>query len=179
MGAILARVYAELSFAFRARDGILMTRKILGLECLMAVLTLIWPAESARAQSADPGVDFLNLSIEELMTVDAVGIDVLGTHTHLAGEWMVGYHFMGMSMTGNMDGTRSVSSSEVLQSFLVAPTDMRMEMYMFHLMYAPSDDLTLMAMAPYVHLSMDHVTRTGGRFTTDSEGLGDVEYALG
>ena len=56
-----------------------MTRKILGLECLVAVLTLIWPAESARAQSADPGVDFLNLSIEELMTVDAVGINVLGT----------------------------------------------------------------------------------------------------
>ena len=42
-------------------------------------------------------------------------------------------------------------------------------------MYAPSDDLTLMVMLPYIRLSMDHVTRTGVRFTTKSDGIGDLQ----
>ena len=42
------------------------------------------------------------------------------------------------------------------------------------LMYAPSDDLTLMAMITYIQLEMDHITRTGVRFTTRSEGFGDL-----
>ena len=152
-----------------------MTRKVLGLGCLLAALTVVWPAESACAQSTDAPEDLLTLSIEELMTVDSVGINVLGTHTHLAGEWMVGYRFMGMDMTDSLDGTRSIAASEILQNFMVAPTDMRMDMHMFHFMYAPTDNLTLMAMAPSVYMSMDHLTRSGGRFTTTSEGLGDVE----
>ena len=153
-----------------------MTRK-LGLGCLLAVLTVVGPAEPAHAQPIDAQEDLLTLSIEELMTVDAVGINVLGTHTHLVGEWMVGYRYMGMGMTGSLDGTRSVAASEILQSFMVAPTDMRMDMHMLHFMYAPSDNFTLMAMVPSVYKSMDHLTRSGGQFTTTSEGLGDVEVA--
>ncbi|MFQ5656775.1 MAG: transporter [Candidatus Methylomirabilales bacterium] len=46
---------------------------------------------------------------------------------------------------------------------------------MFEVMYAPSDDLTLMAMLPFIRKSMDHVTRTGVKFTTESEGIGDFQ----
>ena len=45
---------------------------------------------------------------------------------------------------------------------------------MFGAMYAPTDDLTLMAMLPYVTKEMDHLTRMGVEFTTNSEGIGDV-----
>ena len=32
-----------------------------------------------------------------------------------------------------------------------------------------------MAMIPYIDQEMDHLTRTGARFTTRSEGLGDIK----
>ena len=47
-------------------------------------------------------------------------------------------------------------------------------MHMFGVMYAPIEDFTLMAMVPAMRLSMDHETRRGTRFTTQSSGLGDV-----
>jgi len=52
---------------------------------------------------------------------------------------------------------------------------MNMSMLMLHAMYAPTDEVTLMLMVPYVRKDMDHKTRMGQRFTTRSDGLGDVE----
>ncbi len=119
--------------------------------------------------------DFTALTLEELMELDVISINVLGTHTHLEGEWMLAYSFMFMNMDGNRDGTRQLSDSDVLADFPVAPTNMTMEMHMPMVMYAPSDDLTLMTMLPYIRLEMDHITRTGVRFTTVSEGIGDLK----
>lgn len=53
----------------------------------------------------------------------------------------------------------------------VALTQMDMSMHMLGVMYAPSDDLTLVAMMPWVENEMDHVTATGGAFTTESSHL--------
>ncbi|MDJ0798369.1 MAG: transporter [Calothrix sp. MO_167.B12] len=102
-------------------------------------------------------------------------IGVMGEHTHGKGEFMFSYRYMLMSMNGNRDGTDKLSDSEVLQQFMVTPTKMTMEMHMFGAMYAPSDNLTLMAMVPYVVKDMDHITRSGVRFTTNSEGFGDIK----
>ena len=102
-------------------------------------------------------------------------ISVMGEHTHKAGEFMFSYRYMFMRMDGNRDGTEDLSDQEVLQQFPVTPTDMDMEMHMFGGMYAPTDDLTLMLMVPYVLKEMDHVTRTGVNFTTNSEGFGDLQ----
>ena len=101
--------------------------------------------------------------------------NVLGTHLHLADEWMFGYTYTLTDMGGNRDGTRRRSETDVLSDFMVAPTSMSMEMHMLSTMYGITDRLTLMAILPYKRLSMDHVTRGGGRFTTESEGIGDVE----
>jgi hypothetical protein len=101
-------------------------------------------------------------------------ISVMGDHMHAKGEWMLSYRTMRMHMEGNRDGTHGVSDAEVLRDFLVAPTQMDMEMHMFGAMYAPADRATLMVMLPYVRKDMDHVTRTGYTFTTHAEGLGDV-----
>jgi len=102
-------------------------------------------------------------------------IGVMGDHTHSAGEWMFSYRYRFMDMDGNREGTDNLSDAEVLQQFPVTPVRMTMQMHALGVMYAPSDDLTLMAMVPYVSKEMDHVTRGGVRFTTNSEGFGDIK----
>jgi nitrous oxide reductase accessory protein NosL len=102
-------------------------------------------------------------------------VGVMGDHTHGPGDWMLSYRYMFMDMEGNRDGTRRVSESDIFaEGFMVAPTEMTMEMHMAGAMYAPTDDVTLMAMLPYIRFSMDHVTMMGVRFTTKSEGIGDA-----
>lgn len=101
-------------------------------------------------------------------------ISVMGDHTHSAGEFMLSYRFMDMHMEDNRDGTDELSTDDVLAQFPVAPTEMGMQMHMLGAMYAPTDDLTLMAMLPYTSMEMEHRTRMGVRFTTESSGLGDV-----
>ena len=160
-------------------EGENMTTKTLRWVCLISVLMIGWAGGSARAQQVEePGANLLDLTIEDLMDIKVLNVNVLGTHTHLAGEWMIGYQPMVMSMTGNREGPRPITDSEVLQNFMVTPTSMRMDMQMFHLMYAPTDEVTLMVMAPYLRLSMDHLTRMGTRFTTDSAGFGDTKAEL-
>lgn len=137
---------------------------------------LVASAEDPK-KGQQPPTEIRDLSLEELLEVDVVSINVLGTHTHLEGEWMLAYSFMFMNMDGNRDGTNRISTSDVLKDFKVSPTNMSMEMHMPMVMYAPSDDLTLMAMLPYIRLEMDHVNRKGVRFTTRSEGIGDLKIS--
>lgn len=104
-------------------------------------------------------------------------IGVMGDHVHGQGEWMVSYRYMFMSMDGNRDGTDDLSNDEVLEDFMVSPEDMTMQMHMLGAMYAPTDQLTLMAMVPFVIKEMDHVTRMGTDFTTNSSGIGDIKLS--
>lgn len=101
-------------------------------------------------------------------------IGVMGDHTHDAGEVMFSYRFMRMDMAGNRDGTTDLSPAQVLEQFPVTPTEMTMDMHMLGVMYAPTDELTVSVMAPYIFKSMDHVTRMGVNFTTQSDGFGDI-----
>jgi hypothetical protein len=104
-------------------------------------------------------------------------IGVMGDHMHGAGEIMLSYRFMQMHMDGNRDGGSSVSDSEVLGDYLISPTQMDMKMHMFGLMYAPTDLVTLMLMGTVVDNEMDHITRSGVRFTTKAQGFGDTRVA--
>lgn len=101
-------------------------------------------------------------------------IGVMGDHTHEAGEVMFSYRFMRMDMAGNRDGTTGLTPTQVLQQFPVTPTEMTADMHMLGVMFAPTDELTLSLMSSYVFKSMDHVTRMGTRFTTQSDGFGDL-----
>ena len=95
-------------------------------------------------------------------------IGVMGDHMHDAGEWMVSYRYMNMEMEGNRNGTDRVSPEAIVSgsanpfappaNLRVVPTEMTMEMHMLGAMYAPSDDVTLMAMLPYLENDMRHVT---------------------
>jgi len=123
-------------------------------------------------------------------------IGVMGDHMHKKGEYMFSYRFSHMQMDGNRIGNQEVSPTQILATnpnpffglpgqpptTRVVPTKMSMEMHMFGGMYAPTDWLTLMAMASYVEKSMDHTTflipPAGGgttTFNTKSSGFGDTK----
>ncbi len=109
---------------------------------------------------------------------DRTPIGVMGAHTHDEGGLMLSYRYMFMSMAGNRIGTNKVSNSEVLEDYMVTPTDMDSQMHMFGLMYAPTDYVTAMVMLPYIKKSMNHLTRSGVRFKTTSEGVGDLKTSF-
>lgn len=118
--------------------------------------------------------DLSKLSLEELLGLEITPINVLGSHTHLEDQWMIGYRFMFMSMKGNRDGTHPIGDFELIQRFPTIHTEMEMEMHMLELMYAPTDRHTFMVMVPWKTMRMDHLSRTGHRFTQISAGIGDI-----
>jgi len=136
---------------------------------LLLALLLITSSLFAQVQTTD---DLMDLSLDELLNMD---LTKLTHHTHSKGEWMVSYRFMRMGMEGNRLATDRISQDAVLQDFMVSPIDMTMDMHMIGLMYGHTDRVTLMAMVPYNRISMNHVTRMGMKFTTNSEGIGDIK----
>lgn len=103
----------------------------------------------------------------------------MADHTHGPGEWMGSYRYMTMSMEGNRSGTDSLSTAQLAGlGYTVAPVDMRMEMHMIGMMYAPVRQVTLMAMLPIVSLNMNHLVvagpAAGTTFKTSSTGQGDI-----
>jgi len=126
-------------------------------------------------------------------------IGVMGDHLHKAGEWMMSYRYMTMSMSGNQQGSKSIIDNDIATGIenpfanppmspptvRVVPQDMTTQMHMFGVMYAPSDDITLMAMVNYLDKEMDLKTYQGGmgvnvlgRFTTNSSGISDAKLGL-
>jgi hypothetical protein len=104
-------------------------------------------------------------------------IGVMQGHMHDKGEWMLSYRYMHMDMGGNRIGSQSITTEETLDQFMVAPTDMKMDMHMLGAMYGISDRVTAMVMVPHIKKSMDHVTRMGGQFNTSTDGVGDIKVS--
>lgn len=147
--------------------------KLRVIPALILLFTVILPSW-AQEVSDD---ELFEMSLEELMHVtlkirQTSLIDV--PHTHDKGEWMFSYHFMRMNMHDHQLDNGQLSDQEVLQRYMVTPISMDMSMHMLHLMYAPTNRLTLMAMANYTANSMDHITRNGMEFTTGSSGFDDI-----
>lgn len=137
----------------------------------LALMLAVGTAEASSDELAD-------LSLEELLQTQLTAMGITGIHhTHEKGEWMLQYHYMRMGMGGNLQGTTKLTTQQVLDQYPVAPISMDMEMHMLHVMYAPIDQLTLMAVVPYLRSSMDHKTRMGSHFTTRSDGIGDLKVA--
>ena len=92
-----------------------------------------------------------------------------------AEQWMVGYQYMFEKLDGILDGSDGVSKANVLNRFQTTPTDMTMQSHMGMIMYAPTDRFTIMAMLPYIDMSMGELHRDGTRSTERSKGIGDLE----
>ena len=89
--------------------------------------------------SSEPAHDLTGLSLEQLSQLDIVQPNVLGGHTHPAGEIMFGYTYMHTHMSGLYQGTREISPAEVFaEGFSAVHTEMEMDMHMFDVMYAPT-----------------------------------------
>ena len=155
------------------------------LSFIATLVLLLIPEYSAEAQfpgiemtwrSGEPTHDLTGLSLEELSQLDIVQLNVLGGHTHPAGQIMFGYAYMHMHMSGLYQGTREISPAEAFaEGFSAVHTEMEMDMHMFDAMYAPTDRLTLMAMLPYKTESMLHLRNDNTRFTQSADGIGDLE----
>jgi hypothetical protein len=155
----------------------------------LALALVIW--SPVQSQSAEPAEEKMKMeeppmagmktgraasqaaSMTEMM--GAPGLVPFDVMTGQAGQWMLGYQFMLEKLDGTLDGTHDISEAKVLERFDATPTDMTMQMHMAMVMYAPTDKLTLMAMLPYVSMTMGELHRDGTRSTERSEGIGDLE----
>ena len=80
---------------------------------------------------------------------------------------------------------RQMTKSPMMPPTLrVVPTEMTMDMHMLGVMYAPTDQLTLMGMTSYQNKSMTHITFAGpmgtnrlGEFKTNTSGIGDTRIS--
>ena len=151
-------------------------RKQPGISALLTLLISVTFSVISPAYAVEEEEDFTLLDLEDLMKIRVIrnAATALTSHIHQKGEWMFGYHLMDMNMETNRDGTSDLTDADVLAAFPITPTSMDMRMHMFHAMYAVSDDLTVMLMTNYHDNSMDHLTRMGMRFTTESKGIGDT-----
>jgi hypothetical protein len=88
-----------------------------------------------------------------------------------AGEFMATYTYQYARHAGEMiTGSRRASDARVLASCgalgcPVRPVEMTMHMHMLHLMYAPTDDVTLMVMPHLMSMTMRNTALEGGRYT--------------
>ena len=111
---------------------------------------------------------------------------VMGDHLHPKGGFMVSFRYMYMGMNGNLQGREEISDEEIYDSFMVAPQEMNMQMYMLGAMYAPTDKITLMVMQGISKKEMDLSARMmmpNGmtmlrNFSTSSTGLGDLKLGF-
>ena len=104
-------------------------------------------------------------------------ISVMADHTHHKGEFMFSYRYMTMDMRQLRKGTNDASTADGHTNYMVAPLDMVMNMHMLGIMYAPSDKITIMAMANYLENDMNLQMRNGNLFSTNTSGLGDVSVS--
>ncbi|EQA38878.1 hypothetical protein LEP1GSC047_0626 [Leptospira inadai serovar Lyme str. 10] len=125
---------------------------------------------------------------------------LMGTHTHAPGTIMVEYRYMLMNMSGLYQGTNKIdpvlplvfphqtttngsiagfsatSPSSGNSTYMMTPTQMNMEMHMATLMGAITENLTVMAMIPFVRNSMEMLN--GGSYLKtymSAQGVGDIQ----
>lgn len=94
------------------------------------------------------------------------------------GEWQVGYRYDFASRGSNRTGTRRESISRVFErGFTRAAYSQDIEVHRMELLYAPFDRLTLGVRLPYLKIETRYRSSDGSSFTTESEGVGDLEFS--
>ncbi|MGC6431088.1 MAG: transporter [Jejuia sp.] len=101
-------------------------------------------------------------------------ISVMADHMHGKGGIMFSYRYMTMDMRQLRQGTDDATTADAHANYMVAPIDMTMNMHMLGAMYAPSNKITIMAMANYLENDMNLQMRNGNNFSTNTSGFGDV-----
>lgn len=142
---------------------------------LLLALTLFLAASLNGWSEPEEGL--LELDLEQLMNLDVIQVTIPGAHWHWEDDWMVGYQYQQQKWKGHLNGTSKVSDEEVLRQFPITHESMTMHMHMLMFMHGNTDELTLMAMVPFMEMDMPHRTRENTAFTTRARGLGDVRLS--
>lgn len=151
-------------------------RYVVSVGACLLVLGLTGILSTGLAQDREG--NFTDLSLEELIRLEVIPIEVMGTHVHGAGEWMVGYRASYMQMEPHGDDHHGEEHGE----HMMEPAAMGMGMHMVELMYGITDRLTVMAMIPYERLRMESLVPDGSSTVRRSRSVGDLQimshYAL-
>lgn len=107
---------------------------------------------------------------------DTAPLSVMGTHMHKKGEFMLSYQYNNMDMHGARQNQSRVDVADVhAAGYMMAPDQMHTVAHMFGAMYGLSENITLMAMVPYLDKSAIMRTMSGTDVHVKSKGLGDVK----
>lgn len=126
-----------------------MTRMMTGSACALSILLCASPA-LADTTTAD---DIVALGHR----ADAHGPSgTMEDHVHKSGDLMIGLSWMHEDYRGtNRSGNDSISDAAIAAAGFTARTQsMTMDMAMLHVMWAPSDRVTLMAMPSWMRMDM-------------------------
>jgi len=104
-------------------------------------------------------------------------LGVRGAQVIKPGKWLVAYTYRHMAKDGNLIGTDSVSTAQLLNSYPLVPESMDADIHGICLRRGITKKLTVMAMVPYIHKNCNMVMRNGTRFTVKSEGIGDLHLS--
>ena len=101
---------------------------------------------------------------------------MMSDHMHVKNEWMVGYRYEYSSYGTLAQGSKKLSRQEVLNmGYGMVATSMTMEMHMLDIMYAPTDDFTLMLMPHYMIMDMG-MFGMHGSMNHKVKGMGDTKF---
>jgi hypothetical protein len=125
-------------------------KSTLGFLVVAMIMAALIPSQ-ALAQAPQGGTDLWSSS----GPAGHAPIGVMGDHTHHAGEWMLNYMFTRETRSTLRDGRDRISPDDAYATWPMVPLDMTMDMHMGHVMYAPSDRVTLMGMFMWMDHQMD------------------------
>jgi hypothetical protein len=94
------------------------------------------------------------------------------------GTWQLGYRYDFVSRGSNRTGTRREFMSRVFdRGFTRASYSQDIETHTVEVLYAPFDRFTLAARLPIKRIETKHRLDTGESFTTQNQGVGDLEFS--
>ena len=117
----------------------------------------------------------------------------MADHVHKSGDLMIGLMWMHEDFGGaNRSGTDAIDDTAIVAAgYAVKANAMTMDMAMLHVMYAPSDRVTLMIVPSWMRMGMTmeglpasnmttthggHMLMPGERMSHAAEGIGDTQF---
>ena len=125
-------------------------------------LILLLPT-TLRAQEGPS--DLTGLSLEELMDMNIIPVNAASSHIHSKDEWMAGYRYQATSMASAKEDDADSGKDHAMD----------MQMHMASAMYGVTNRLTLVAMLPYRHMSMESSSGSGSSMAMSGHGIGDLQ----
>ena len=135
-----------------------MTRMTIGSACALPLLLCAAPALADTPAAAE---DIVALGHR----ADAHGPSgTMEDHMHKSGDLMFGLSWMHEDYRGtNQRGSAAISDADIVAAGFTSRTKaMTMDMAMLHVMWAPSDRVTLMAMPSWMRMEMTMLGTSSG-----------------